>query len=228
MKYSWNVHDYFTWGIVYVCVHNIIGVDFYTPFVGWARGRTVHCLWKKIDEPSHQSSPSLTCRPQSCWGPVSEASPIAPFTSVFLFTLKAFLRYSPLLPPWFYSIPFPISPLFAFLLCDCIINSGRGLSCRQMKPKVPPCQRGEYDFKRTDRRHFQSLSVIRSAAAHRPRGLMRRRRCAVLLGVPVNSALWRWIWNRGLRREPLMVQKRLKSQGDFYFFLLPKAVFRPW
>lgn len=127
-----------------------------------------------------------------------------------------FLHSSPLLPPPFYSIPFPISLLFAFLLCDCIINSGSGPSCRQMKPKVPPCQRGEYDFKRTDRRHFQSLSVIRSAAAHRARGLMRRRHCAVLLGVPLNSALWRWIWSRGLRREPLMVQKRLKSQGDFF------------
>ncbi len=129
--------------------------------------------------------------PQSSWGPVGEASPILPFISVFLFTLKAFLRYSPLPPPLFYYIPFSVSPLFAFLLCDCIINSGSGPSCRQMKPKVPPCQRGEYDFKRTDRRHFQSLSVIRSAAAHRPRVLMRRRCCAVLLGVPLNSAPWR-------------------------------------
>lgn len=126
--------------------------------------------------------------PQPCWGPIAKIYPFIPP-----------LNISPLSSTSLHLL-LSVSP-FAFPLRDCIINSGSGLSRRQM---FSPCQGGEYDFKRTDRRHFQSLSVIRSGAAHGPRGLMRRRRCAVLLGVPLNSAPWRWIWNRGLRRDHLM------------------------
>lgn len=83
------------------------------------------CLWNKIDEPSHQSSTSLTYRPLSHSSPAGGLS-----TKSILYTFFHFSAFNTSL-----HLLLSVSP-FAFLLWDCIINSGSGLSRRQMKQKV--------------------------------------------------------------------------------------------